>query len=464
MKIRKYILIVGLMASYDIYPFPLERGLSRHHLANVSGFVGPHGISDAVKKFEKVDLIFTGDVESLTEKIRYLAQKLAHTYQAGHVDQLHIKHKLKNIPGYHIEVSLKESDPSGRKILTIDVKRIPFGISSDFVMSDHKGGKSWSQPTDFYYNNLFGLNDNLRFHNDFSFLHRTRTVQEYQYTLPLGVEDTDLDIHYNVLRLRKDDKPLTEKYAIIANEFGFKVRHFLIRDSHHVLRGMLGILSYYGQLKYKTNLERNIAHRIDNLWLGLHGKYIYETGEVTYDLDIQKGIKGFGAYKSISTDTNEIHGCLTPLILRLGIETQQNNFEDVQFNQSVFLQIANRTLLADQQYNFGGRFNFLVPYNALSGDNGFNVKLNMTYTFLRDQVVDAMNLEPGFLYGYTWNKAITGVQTKSHTLWGFYGALNVTIRGPLYAMVSYGVPLRNKTGSYKYKNRFMIKAGFKFNF
>jgi hemolysin activation/secretion protein len=445
---------------------PLERGLSRYHLANSSDFVEPHGIKEAGKKHEKIELVFSGDVESLTPLIQYLAQKLLKSYRTGHKDQHLYKHKLQNIDGYKILLNI--SDDHKRKIKTLDVhiERKPFGVSTEYLMSSRKGGSSWSQPTDFHYYNVFGFNDNLRYHNDFSFLHRDRVIQEFEYTLPLGVEETDFRFHYNMYRIYKEDKPLlVDRSAITANELGFKIRQTLMRDPHHILRGFVGILNFFGKLKYKINPERNVRHRIDNLWFGLHGKYIYDGGSVKYDVDFQKGIKGFGASKNNrSTDTNEIHGSLTALISRSGLEAEQKYSEDLTFNQVFFLQLADRTLLADQQYNFGGRKNFIFAYNALSGDNGFNTKLNLKYTFLRNHVVDSINIEPGLLYGYNWNKAISGVQTKSHTLWGLYTALNVKIQGPFYAMVSYGLPIRNKTASFKYKNKFMIKAGFNFKF
>lgn len=415
---------------------------------------------------KKSNWIFSGDVDSLTPLIRYLAKKLMESYRTGHKDQHLYKHKLQNIDGYKITSEVIDNKKSQTKTLDVHIERRPFGFSTEYIMSSHKGGASWSQPTDFNYYNVFGLNDNLRYHNDFSFLHRDRVIQEFEYTLPLGVEDTDFRFHYNMYRIYKEDKPLlVDRSAITANEFGFKVRQKFIEEADHVLRGFAGVLSFFGKLKYKIHPERNVHHRIDNLWFGAHGKYLYDDGSVKYDVDLQKGIKGFGASKNnTSTDTNEIHGSLTPLILRLGLETEQKHSEDLTFNQVFFLQLADRTLLADQQYNFGGRKNFIFAYNGLSGDNGFNTKLNLKYTFLRNYVVDSINIEPGFLYGCNWNKAISGVQTKSHALWGIYTAINVKIQGPFYAMVSYGVPVRSKTASFKYKNKFMIKAGFNFKF
>ncbi|MAP24701.1 MAG: hypothetical protein CMM87_04115 [Rickettsiales bacterium] len=463
--IQKCIFATGFLTLTSIQAAPVERGLNRHHLANMAGFVKPHGVMKAGEKHEKIELVFSGDVESLTPLIRYLAQKLLESYRTGHEDQHGYKHKLKNIDGYKITLKVIDTKESKTKTLDVHIERRTFGFSTEYIMSSHKGGEDWSQPTDFHYYNVFGFNDNLRYHADFSFLHRHHVAQEYEYVLPLGLQGTDFRFHYNLYRIYKENTPsLVDRYAITADELGFKIRHPLIADPNHVLRGFIGVLSFFGRLKYKTEFQRNARHRIDNLWIGVHGKYIYEKGSVTYDIDLQKGIRGIGAFNKPTTDENASHGSLTSLILRAGLETEQKHSEDLVFNQVFSLQLADRTLLADQQYNFGGRKNFLFPYNALSGDNGFNTKLNLKYTFLRNYIVDSINVEPGFLYGYNWNKPISGVETKSHVLWGVYTALNIKVKGPLYAMVSYGVPIRNKTASFKYKNKFMVQAGINFKF
>lgn len=55
---QKYIFAIGILTLASAQGVPLERGLNRYHLANMSGFVEPHGIMEAGEKYEKIELDF----------------------------------------------------------------------------------------------------------------------------------------------------------------------------------------------------------------------------------------------------------------------------------------------------------------------------------------------------------------------------------------------------------------------
>ncbi len=363
------------------------------------------------------DIVIDGDTSKDKRKAFF-----AFTNEKGKI--LNISHidngvdNLNRVESNNSQINIVPGEKQGySKVIIESEKKKP--IRFNFEYEDAQRNKQ-KYSIGFEYDNLLGINDILYFNykGDTGKLFKSNDKKnDYTegisagYSFPIKTWIYSLNYSNSKENTLVAGNTMNYHYRVKSNEYGLNATKLLFRNQNMKLNMLMGLnvkreRTYIDEIRLQTQ-DRNIT--VANI--GLNGVFKPYGGIASYSFVYSKGIKGFGAKKdqSFSVGTN-----LTPTLYK---NDNRYNFDKINLNLSYYKpfyfgnqgltlratasgQYTKDSLFSIEKYSIGSYDTVKGFPTTVSGDNGFNTKVELTYILSSDQGSFLNRLRPYVEYNF----------------------------------------------------------------
>lgn len=304
---------------------------------------------------------------------------------------------LNRVESNNSQINIVPGEKQGySKVIIESVKKKPIRFNLEYE-NTQKDKQKYS--IGFEYDNLLGMNDILYFNykGDTGKIFKDADKKDdYTESITAGYSFPVKTWTYSLNYSNSKENTLVAgnttnyHYRVKSNEYGINATKLLFRNQNMKLNMTMGLgvkneRTYIDETRLKTQ-DRDITVAS----AGLNGVFKPYGGIASYSLVYSKGIKGFGSKedKASSMGAN-----LTPILYK---NDNRYNFDKINVNLSYYKpfyfgnqgltlrttasgQYTKDSLFSSEKYSIGSYDTVKGFPTTVSGDNGFNTKVELTY-------------------------------------------------------------------------------------
>lgn len=277
-----------------------------------------------------------------------------------------------------------------------------------------------------------------------------------KYEVPIGEEGSTFKIQGN--RAKSHPSGDLEIQNIVAHESGgravFRKPLVLDRSQFFSLQG--GVGSQNVKSTSDTGASR-YTDKTRKLLLGMRYELSDQfSGANIVDAEVAYGVPSFGASSSLGELRSRARGTANFTKIQ-GAATRLQSLGFALPNLGLLFalqgQYAGSTLLTGERFGVGGTINRAYPSGSLTGDSGFQGRIELQYTLPFNSFFKDLMFYAFYSYGRIWNRAPSPDEQHSDSVEGVGGGarLNLSEKGSCY--LTYGRPLQKRVSGTAVKDK-----------
>lgn len=370
---------------------------------------------------------------------------------------------IRDLPGVQMSAILKPSEdlPHASELI-INVAFMPLELSLD-VNNDSATSmgrkRGFSAMT---FNSLLGMNDQLGLYGGADHEFKHQKIIGGELAVPLNTDGLTAVFKADAVQTKPNfaDPQHTSVGTSTTMSFGLKYPLILMRDLSWMVSAWFDMKKSYnqtydnGKSLEEAGHERLRVMRFESV-IDFSDRFM---GSNLWTLSVSRGLAIDNA-RSSGTLTHK--GPVNFVKMDFSAARLQNIGGGFTMYGLLRGQLAGTPLLDLERFNFGGApFNHAYQPGELSGDNGFEGKIEVRYTHSLDTFVKTLQFFTYYDYGIVWNRHPNAAEQRRVSAPGMGAGVRVALAYNLSLNVDFGKPLRDKIMGIENKSRWYVGMGY----
>lgn len=287
------------------------------------------------------------------------------------------------------------------------------------------------------------------------------------YTLPVGMDGLKVILSGNALKAKPSGPLESQAIRSKGNGMQLSLDYPLLLERDQIVTAAAG-LSFVNSI---SDSPRAVSYYRDK-FRSLLASVNYELsdsyrGSTLAQLAFEYGVKGLGSTSTPGINRSTARGTANFLTTNLTLSRVQDLEKWIPRTSLFFIlqgQLSNATLLSSKQFGIGGS-----PYNrayssyAISGDSGFQGRLEMRYTDdLGSDFFKKYMLYGYYSYGHLWSRSPASGEAGKAIAQGVGVGVSFTLHNAASWYVEYGRPLKDKVDGTSNKDKWYTGISYHF--
>lgn len=370
---------------------------------------------------------------------------------------------IRDLPGVQMSAILKPSEDlphASDLIISVSYMPVEFSLDVNNDSATSMGRKRGFAAITF--NSLLGVNDQLGLYGASDHEFKRQKIIGGEFAVPLNMDGLSAVFKMDAVwtKPKFEDPQHTSIGTSTTISFGLKYPLILMRDFSWMVSAWFDMKKSYNQT-YDNNhpleeagQERLRIMRFESV-IDFSDRFM---GSNLWTLSVSRGLSIDNA-RSSGTLTHK--GPVDFVKMDWSAARLQNIGGGFTLYGLLRGQLAGTPLLDLERFNFGGApFNHSYQPGELSGDSGFEGKLEVRYTHSFDTFIKTLQLFTYYDYGIVWNRHPNSAEKKRVSAPGMGVGMRMSLAYNLSLNVDFGKPLRDKIMGIENKSRWYVGVGY----